>query len=141
MPICWIHCQLPIKRKKDCSSSGALGDQCNKQTCVDSLVVKVRSEHSSTKDNEDIHKLEPEARPRSEPQGQEPTSPPSSPTKATADLGDHTVVGTLRSTGNHDIESNANCSEASCNGCIQREHSLLGYGVSLWGLFHMFGHR
>ena len=94
-----------------CRKSGtapALGDQCNKGTHVGSQVVKVRSEHISTKGNEAMPKSAQETRPSSEPQGQEPTSPPSSPTKATTDPGNGTVVGTLRSTRDQDSESSAN---------------------------------
>ena len=103
----------PMQKKQDCSPSSTLGDQLNKQTHVDSQEIKVRSEHSSTKGNEDMPKLALEARPSSEPQGQEPTSPPSSPTKATADPSNGTVVRTSRSTGDQDSESNTNHSGAS----------------------------
>ena len=71
----------PRQKKWDCSSSGTLSDQCNKQTHVDSQEAEVRSEHNSTKGNEDMPELALAARPSSEPQGQEPISPPSSPTR------------------------------------------------------------
>ena len=65
----------PTQKKWDCSSSNTLGDQCNKWTHFDSQEVEVRSEHNSTQGDEDMPKLVMEARPSSEPQGQEPTSP------------------------------------------------------------------
>ena len=107
----------PIQKKWDHSSSGALGDQCNKQTHVDSQEVEVSSEHSSTKVDEDMPKWALKARPMFEPQGQVPTSP----TKATTDPGHGTVVGTLRSTGDQDSASNANYSGASSNLDSSRE--------------------
>ena len=110
------------QKEGDCFSSGTLEDQYNKWTCVDSQEVEVRSEHSSTKGDENILKLAPEARTSSEPQEQEPTSPLSSPTKATTDPGDSTVVGTLGSTRDKDSESNANHSWASSNLETSREN-------------------
>ena len=86
------------QKEQDHYSSGAIGDQCNKQTCVNSQEVEGRSEHSSTKGDEDMLEVAQEARPSSKLQGQEPTSPPSSPVKAMTDPGDGTLVGTLRTT-------------------------------------------
>ena len=76
----------PMQRKWDCSSSDTLGDQCDKQTHVDSQEVKVRSRHSSTQGNEDMPKLVLEAGPSSTPKGLEPTSPPSSPSTTDPDM-------------------------------------------------------
>ena len=64
----------------------------------------------------------PEARPSSEPQGQEPTSPPSSPMKATTDPGESTVVETSRSTRDQDSESNTNDNGASSDLDVSREN-------------------
>ena len=60
-------------------------------------------------------KLALEARPSSKRQGSEPTSPPSSPTKVTADPDDITVVGISRSTEDQDSEIIANHSGVSSN--------------------------
>ena len=68
-----------------------LGDQ-DKQTHVDSPEVEVRSDHKSTQGNENTIELVLEAGHSSKPQGQEPTSSPSIPTKATADPDDAIVV-------------------------------------------------
>ena len=111
-----------MQKKQDCSSSGTPCDQHNKWTHIDSQVVKVRSEHSSTKGDENMTELALEARLSSKPQGQEPTSPPSSPTKATADPGNGTVVRTLRSTGDQDSESNANNSRTLSDSDTSREN-------------------
>ena len=78
----------PTQKKWDHSSSGSLSDLCYKQTHVDSQEAEVGSKHSA---------LASESRHSSEPHRQEPTSHPSSPTKATADLGNSAVVGTSRS--------------------------------------------
>ena len=102
-----------IQKKWHCSSRCALGDQCNKQTHADSQEVEARSEHSYTKGNEDMPKLAPEARHSFKPQRQEPTGPPSSPTKAIADPGDGTVVETSRSTRDQERGTNADYSGAS----------------------------
>ena len=110
----------PTLKKQDHSPSGTLRDEHNKQTCVDSQEVKVRSNHSSTQGDEDTPKLVPEARPCSKPQGQEPASPPSSPTKATTHPDYGTVVGTSRSTGDQNSESDANHSGASSDSDTSR---------------------
>ena len=112
----------PMHKKWDHSSSSTLGDQCNKQNHVDSQEARARSEYSSTKGEEDMPKLASEPRPSSEPQGQEPTSTPSSPTKVTVDPGDGTVVETSRSTRDQDSESNANHSGASSDLDASREN-------------------
>ena len=44
----------PMQKEQYCTSSGALRDQCNKWTHVDSQEVEVSSEHSSTKGDEDM---------------------------------------------------------------------------------------
>ena len=67
-------------------------------------------------------KLIPEVGPSSGPHGQEPTSSPSSPTKATADPNDGIVVGTSRSTRDQDSENDANHSGASSDSDISREN-------------------
>ena len=90
------------------------------QQAVDSQGVELRSKHSSTQGYADMPKLPPEARPSSVPQGQEPTSPPSSPTKVTADHDDGTRVGTSWSTGNLDTDSSANHSGTSSNSDVSR---------------------
>ena len=92
----------PTQKKWDHSSIGNLRDQHNEQTHVDSQEVEVRSNCNSSQGNEDTPKLVPE----------EPTGPPSSPTKANADPDDNTVVGTLRSTRDQDSESDGNHSGA-----------------------------
>ena len=113
----------PTQQKVNNSSNGTLSDQCNKQTHIDLQEVKVRSKHSSTEGDEDIPKLAPKARPRSEPQGQESTRPPSSPTKATVDPGNGTVVETSRSTGDQDSESSTNHSGTSSNPDTSRDNA------------------
>ena len=79
-PICWVHCQ-PTRKKQDWSPSSSLGNHHDKRTHVNSQEVESRSEHSCTQGEEDMLTLALEIRPSSEPQGQEPTSPPSSPTR------------------------------------------------------------
>ena len=105
-------------------------------THVNSQEVEVRSKHSSTQHNEDMLEVEPDARPSAEPQGQETTSCPSSPTKATTDLDDGIVVGTSNCTRDQDSERNANHSGASSDLDTSRDNVVeascnLGKG-SLW---------
>ena len=88
----------PTQKKWDCSPSSSLGNHCDKRT----QEVEARNEHSSTQGKEDTPMLASEVRPSSEPQVQEPTSPPSSPTKAIADPDDGTVGEASRNTGNQD---------------------------------------
>ena len=108
--------------KWDHSPSSAFSDQCNKQTYINSQEVNVRSEHSSTNGKEDIPKLDERLGPSYNPQGQGPTSCPSSPTKADTDPGNGTVVGTLKSTRDQDSESNTNHSWASSDSDASREN-------------------
>ena len=75
--------------------------------------IEAKSEHSSTQGEEDITALASEVGPSSEQQGQGPTSPPSSPTKATADPDDGTVGEASRCTGDQDSESSNNNSGTS----------------------------
>ena len=86
-------------KKWDPSSSSSLGNLHDKRTHDHSQEVKAKSEHSSAQGNEDMPKLLLEAGPYLKQQkGQEPTIPPSSPTRVTADSDDGTVAGSLRST-------------------------------------------
>ena len=75
VPISWVHCQSHTEE------AGSLfqqftGDHHNKKTCVSSPEVEARSEHSSTRGNENTPELVPEAGPSFEQQGQEPARPP-----------------------------------------------------------------
>ena len=89
---------IPTKKTWDCCPSSRLSDHCDKGTCVNSQEVDARSEHSCAQSNEDMPELELEAGSSfNQQQGQEPISPPSSPTRATSDPDDGTVVGSLRS--------------------------------------------
>ena len=114
-----------------------------KQTHLDSPEIEVRSKHSCTQGNENMPKLVLEAaEPSSKPQEEEPTSPPSSPTKATTYPDDGNVVGTLKGTGDQDSLSNNNHSGASSDMDASRENMADSqHGVSIWGLQHMFRHR
>ena len=90
---------IPTQKKWDCSSSTSLDNHHDKRTHVDSQEVKARSEQSSAQGDEDTPKLLPEAGLSfKQQQGQELTCPPSSPTRATADLDDGPVPGSLRNT-------------------------------------------
>ena len=71
--------------------------------------------------------LTTEASPSSEPQVQEPTSPPSIPTNATVDPNDSTMMGTLRITRDQDSESSANHSGTSSNLDASRENVADSY--------------
>ena len=112
----------PTQKKQNCSSSGSLGNHCNKRVHVDSVEVKAKSEHSSTQDKEGMPALALEVRPSSKPQGQEPTSPPSRPTKATTDPDSGTVGEALRSTRDQDSESSTNHSGTSSDSDTSREN-------------------
>ena len=104
-PICWVPC-YPTKKKWDHSPSGSLNNHCDKRTHVNPQEVKARSEHSTTQGE-----LVLEAGLSFKQQGQEPTSPPSSPARATTDPDNGTVAGSLRSTRN----------EASSDSDLSRE--------------------
>ena len=112
----------PMQKKWDCFPSGTLSDLCYKWTHVNSQEVEVRNKHSTVQGKEDTPTLASEARPSSVPQGQEPTSPPSSPTKATTDPDHGTVSGTSRSTRDQDSESNTNHSGTSSDSKASREN-------------------
>ena len=101
-----------------------MSDHCDRRTHIDSQEVKARSEHSSTQGEEDMSGLALEVRLSSEPHRQEPTSPPSSPTKATADLDDGTVGEASRSTRDQDSESSTNHSGTSSNSDTSRENMV-----------------
>ena len=88
---------ISTEKKWDCSSSSSLDNHQNKRTGVDSQEVKVRSEHSSAQGDEDTSKLIPETGTSFEQWGQEPVSPPSSPTRATTDAKDGTAAGSSKS--------------------------------------------
>ena len=123
-PVGWqfaVFSTGPHRKKGDSSSSGTLGYRHNKQTHVDSKEVKVRSEWSSAQGDENTPNLILEAGSNSEPQGQEPIHPPSSPTKATTDPDNGTLVGASRSTRNQDSESDANHSRAWSDSDVSRE--------------------
>ena len=112
----------PTQKKVDCSSSGSPGNHHDKRSHVVSQEVKAKSEHSSTQDKQDMPTLASEVRPSSEPQGQEPTNAPSSPTKATADPYDCTVGKASRSIRDKDSESRANHSGTSSDSNVFREN-------------------
>ena len=112
----------PTQKKWDCSSSSSISHHCNKRTHVNSQEVEDKSEHSSTQGKEDMPTLASEVRPSSKPQGQEPTSPPSSPTKATTDPDDGTVGEASKSTGDQDSESSPNDSGTSSDLDASREN-------------------
>ena len=105
----------PMQKKWVHSHSSILGVLSHKWTCVDSKKIEVRSDHSSIQVEDDMPTLALEAGLCSEPQEQEPTSPPSSPTKVTADPDDGTVVEMSRSTGDQNSESSTNQSGTSSN--------------------------
>ena len=85
---------IPTWKKQHHSPSGSLGNRCNIRT-----QVEARSEHSSAQGEEDTPKLVPEAGPSfNQQQGQVPTNPSFSPSRATTDPDDGTVAGSLRST-------------------------------------------
>ena len=90
---------IPTQKKWYCSPSNSLGNHHDKRTHVDSQEVEARSEHSSAQGNEDMPELVLEAGPSFNQQRQEPTSPPSSPTRATTDPDNGTAAGSSRSTG------------------------------------------
>ena len=91
---------IPTWKKWDCSSSSSLSNHHDKRTHIDSEEVKARSEHSSAQGDEDMTKLVMEAGPSfNQQQGQEPTNPTSSPTRATTDQDDGTSAGSSRSMG------------------------------------------
>ena len=73
------------QEKQDCSYSSSLSNHHDKRTHVDSQDVKASNDHSTAQGNEDMPKLLLEAGPSSEQQGEEPTSPLFSPTRATTD--------------------------------------------------------
>ena len=89
-PFAWFIVD-PMQKREDCFPSSTLGDLHYKWTHVNPQEVEVRSEHSCVQGEEDLPTLTSEARYSSKPQGQEATSGPSSPTKATTDPDDATV--------------------------------------------------
>ena len=104
------------QKKWDCSSSGSLSDHHDKKTCVDSQGVEARSKHSSAQGDKDTPESVLEAGPTfKQQQGQEPTSPPSSPIRATTNPDDGTAVGSLRSTGDQASSDSDSSSEDVTN--------------------------
>ena len=94
-----VFLAIPTWKKWDCSFSSSLSNHCDKITHVSSQEGKANNEHSSAQGDEDTPKLVLEAGPSfNQQQGQEPTSPPSIPTRATTDPDYGTVAGSLRST-------------------------------------------
>ena len=126
----------------DCSPSCTPHDQCTKWTHIDSQEVEVRSEHISTKGNEDPPKMALEAGPSSDSQEQEPTSPPYSLPKATAGPDDGTMVETSGSARDQDSENNAKHSGVASDSDTSKENVVNSdFKSVLWGLSLMFRHR
>ena len=122
-PFAWFIAST-TQKKWDHSPNSSLSDHHDKGTCVDFQEVEARSEHSFTQGEEDTPALVSEVRPSSEPQGQEPTSSPSSPTKATTDPDDGTVGEASRSIGDQGSASSANHSGTSSDLDASRENMV-----------------
>ena len=122
---------ISTQKKWDQSPSGLLNHHHNKRTHIDSQEVEARCEHSSAQDNEDMPKLIPGTGTSFKQWGQEPVSPPSSPTRATIDLEDGTVAQSSEYQGSSLLGLRV----------IKGECGWLWHGHSLWRLHIMFRHR
>ena len=123
-----VRCSLPtfivgpMHKKQSHSPSIAPCDQCNKWTHVNSQEVKVRSEHNSMKDDEDLPEMVLEAGPSYDPWRHGPISLPSSPTNAPIDPDEGIVADTLRNTGDQDSENNCSHHGVSSDQNTSREN-------------------
>ena len=104
------------QKKLDHSPSGSYGNHWDKRTCIHSPEAEGGSKHSLLLGSGITSKLVLEAGPSTVHWGQEPASPPFSPSRAIIDLDDGIAAGSSWSTGDH----------APLDSDSSRKHVLLG---------------